>query len=140
MIPKLLSFQKQPHIRAHWPVNKEGACVAGLTAGECAPWSSMESAAAQEGDQRQRELRGSPRDFHLPDGSPHGGVGRQLSPFTFISAAEPPHPSAGARRLYTQSPRTGKCCQTCIPPTATLLHINARSVAYEKQLKFFFKT
>lgn len=117
---------------------KSDCVFAGLTAGECVLWSSMECSAAEEGDQRQQELRGSPRDFQLPDGFPHGGVGETRLYLHFhISRRAPPFFCTGFERLHTRkrSQRTRKCCQTCIPPTATLLHMNTHThtVAHQKQ-------
>lgn len=53
----------------------------------CAVSNNAECAATEVCDQRQLELRGSPGVFPLPDGSP--SVRRQLSPFAFISIADP---------------------------------------------------
>lgn len=54
---------------------------------------------------------------------------RQLSPITFISTTEPPHPYAPARGLHTrtlrQSQRIWQRCQPVPPPTSTNPHSDA---------------
>lgn len=82
---QVCKWSKESHLCEVW------LCVCRIDSRWVCSVEYMECTAAEEWDQRQQELRGSPRDFQLPDGSPHGGVGETSLYLHFhISRRAPP--------------------------------------------------